>query len=317
MDAMRVLAGTGVFLLLVTVVVSALALGEASHRSEVLKNQSSVAATRHGEIEYAEWGEGPAVLVVHGAGGGFDQGQLLVEAFGGEGFHWISVSRFGYLRSALPDNASTSAQAEAFADLLDDLEIQQVSILAMSGGAPPALQFAKIYPERTERVALLSSAPFTPFTPRVETRPMPSRFYAALFGNDIVYWVLSKIARKQLETAFDARTDLMATSSVEVDFVDELIDGFPPASKRAKGMLNEVSAVSEDAQYDIEAIRAPLLVIHAHDDRINPIAIGESISQRATNSQFISFNRGGHLLLTHHAQVRARLQEFLADDKTD
>lgn len=100
---------------------------------------SKLAQTRHGPIEYASWGSGPAVLVVHGAGGGYDQGRLLPQAFGGGGFTWISVSRFGYLRSAMPEVASTEAQAEAFADLLVALKIDRVAILAMSGGGTARL----------------------------------------------------------------------------------------------------------------------------------------------------------------------------------
>ncbi len=34
--------------------------------------------TRHGPIEYVASGEGPAVLALHGAMGGYDQGQILV-----------------------------------------------------------------------------------------------------------------------------------------------------------------------------------------------------------------------------------------------
>ncbi len=95
---------------------------------------SQVVTTRHSPIEYTEWGQGPAVLVIHGAGGGYDQGVSIARAFGGEGFRWISPSRFGYLRTPLPADASTAAQADAFADLLDALNIKRVAILAFSGG---------------------------------------------------------------------------------------------------------------------------------------------------------------------------------------
>jgi len=108
---------------------------------------SQIVETRHGPIEVTTWGDGPPVLVVHGAGGGYDQGISIARAFGGEGFHWISLSRFGYLRTPLPADASTAAQADAFADLLDDLGIERVAILAMSGGVSPSLQFAQRYPE--------------------------------------------------------------------------------------------------------------------------------------------------------------------------
>lgn len=80
------------------------------------------------------------VLVIHGAGGGFDQGRLVAETMVGGGFTWISVSRFGYLQSDLPDDSSTAAQAEAFADALDRIGVNRVGILAISGGAPPALK---------------------------------------------------------------------------------------------------------------------------------------------------------------------------------
>jgi 2-hydroxy-6-oxonona-2,4-dienedioate hydrolase len=123
-----------------------------------LEAERSTADTRHGPIEYVSWGEGPPVLVVHGAGGGFDQGR--------------------------------------------------VSILAMSGGAPPSLQFAAMFPDRVDRMMLLSPAPFTPFSPEVEDRPIPTWAYSAIVGNDVIYWTLTKLARRQLEAAFDARAAL-------------------------------------------------------------------------------------------------------------
>ena len=161
-------------LLLAVAAISVLALAETRERLLVLEAEGSLAETRHGPIEYMSWGEGPPVLVVHGAGGGFDQGRLLAQAIGGDGFRWIAVSRFGYLGSAMPDAASIAAQAEAFVDLLDALGVERVSILAMSGGVPPSLKFVEMFPDRVDRMMLVSSAPFTPFTPAVEDRPIPT-----------------------------------------------------------------------------------------------------------------------------------------------
>ena len=60
-----------------------------------LQAGSQVAPTKAGPVEYAVVGEGPAVLSVHGAPGGYDQGLMgsshLVEA----GFKVIAISRFG------------------------------------------------------------------------------------------------------------------------------------------------------------------------------------------------------------------------------
>jgi pimeloyl-ACP methyl ester carboxylesterase len=203
----HVIAATTLTIVAIAAAVGLLAALDVRARNEALARDALYAQTRHGVIEYAAWGEGAPVLVIHGAGGGFDQGQLIAEAFGADGVRWIAISRFGYLGSALPADASPSAQADAIVDLLDSLGVERVSIMAFSGGTPPALQFAERYPERVERMALLSSAPFTPFTPPTEARPIPDWLYQALFGNDAAYWALSKLAPGVLEQAFDARAD--------------------------------------------------------------------------------------------------------------
>lgn len=53
-------------------------------------------------IKVAGVGEEPPVLVVHGTAGGFDQGMTLARHLLSEGFHRISIFRFGYLRTPLP-----------------------------------------------------------------------------------------------------------------------------------------------------------------------------------------------------------------------
>jgi hypothetical protein len=70
-------------------------------RSRLLAG-SRVVSTARGPIEVAVVGAGPPVLVVHGTGGGFDQGMNIARGFmgeWGEGFRRIAISRFGYLRT--------------------------------------------------------------------------------------------------------------------------------------------------------------------------------------------------------------------------
>ncbi len=313
MALVRLVVIAVLLLLAIALVLSVLGITDARTRLSRLEAERSLAATRHGPIEYVNWGEGPPVLVVHGAGGGFDQGRLLAQAIGGDGFRWISVSRFGYLGSPMPDAPSTAAQAEAFADLLDALGLERVSILAMSGGVPPSLKFAEMFPERVDRIMLLSSAPFTPFSPTVEDRPIPTWVYSALLSNDVVYWTLTKVARGSLAEAFDARVDLVdGISDTEQAFIADLIDGFLPASRRSDGVDNEGAAVDPAAHYDLEAIRAGVLIVHARDDRLNPFVVGEMIAARIPNSRLMAFDRGGHLLLGHHGELRREFNVLLS-----
>lgn len=289
-----------------------LANREVRAKLESLEAQRQIAETRHGPLDYAVEGEGPPVLVVHGAGGGFDQGLLFAEAFGGKGYRWIAPSRFGYLASPLPEDASTAAQADAFADLLDHLGIERVAILAVSGGAPPALQFAERHPQRTLGLVLISPAPFTPHGAPEGERPVPAWLYQALFGSDTVYWTLSKLAPGQLRRTFDARPELLdGVSEQERERVDDLVDAFLPASRRLAGIGNEGAAIDPAAVYGLEDIAAPALIVHARDDRINPFAIGVDLSERIPDAQFLPIEEGGHLLLGHHDEIRDRTRAFL------
>lgn len=70
---------------------------------------SKIVNTPCGVIEYADVGTGRAILAIHGAGGGFDQSLDLARDFLGAGFRVVAPSRFGYLSTPMPADASPSA----------------------------------------------------------------------------------------------------------------------------------------------------------------------------------------------------------------
>ena len=115
---------------------------------------STIAETTAGDIEYAETGEGEPMLLIHGAGGGYDQGLLIGRDFG-ESLRIIAPSLFGYLKTAVPHDSSAAAQADAHAALLDFLGIQKSVVVGVSAGGPsaggPCLSFASRPGRRSAR----------------------------------------------------------------------------------------------------------------------------------------------------------------------
>src|SRR5690242_16486728 len=107
-----------------------------------LAGRSDVVPTSTGPLEYAVAGRGPPLLMIHGTGGGFDQGLIFTEHLVPMGVQVIAPSRFGYLRSGFPADSSSERQADAFVELLDHLKIEKVAVAGGSAGALSAVQFA-------------------------------------------------------------------------------------------------------------------------------------------------------------------------------
>lgn len=80
---------------------------------ERISNKSSLIRTPFGVLEYAMAGLGSPILMIHGTGGGFDQGLRFGSALTRRGHSIIAPSRFGYLRSEFPADPSVANQAEA------------------------------------------------------------------------------------------------------------------------------------------------------------------------------------------------------------
>ncbi len=156
-----------------------------------IAGRSETLETTFGTIEYATAGEGPAILVAHGAGGGFDQGLDMTIGATGHGFQLIVPSRFGYLRSSLPQQASPAMQADAYAELLDHLGFEQVAVLGISAGAWSAVEFAARHPLRCHALLLLVPAQALP--PGVTNEGGP--IVRALFESDLLLWTASKLMR--------------------------------------------------------------------------------------------------------------------------
>jgi pimeloyl-ACP methyl ester carboxylesterase len=165
-------------------------MGAARERARA---DSEILQTEYGDIEYAVRGEGPPVLLLHGAAGGYDQGLLLGKT-GPGGFKLISVSRFGYLRSPIPVVSSVEAQAALYTVLLDHLKIERVIVVAGSAGGPSALQFAHDYPDRCAALILISA--ITMSTAQ-EKDALHYKVMHTIQKSDFLYWLLTRSFQSQ------------------------------------------------------------------------------------------------------------------------
>lgn len=277
---------------------------------------SQVADTPCGPIEYAVAGEGRPVLVVHGAGGGYDQGLTFAAPLAAGGFRVIAMSRFGYLRTPLPADASAAAQADAHACLLDALNIRRASIIGASAGAPSSMQFALRHPDRTAALVLLVPAAYVPRpggAPPMKTPPGTQFLFDTALRSDFLFWVAPRVARDTVIRALLATPPALveAASPEEKARVAQLIDQVLPVSPRRRGLINDAAVTSSLPRYELERIAAPTLVVSARDDLFGTFDGARYSAEHIPGARFIGYPDGGHLWVGHHAQLMSELAAFL------
>lgn len=275
------------------------------------EGQSTVIGSPYGDIEYRQGGHGPAVLVIHGSGGGYDQGELMVRAVLDDSFHWIAPSRFGYLRSTAVPGATFDEQAHAYAALLDRLGIERVAVLALSHGGPSALLFAALHPERVSSLALVSCGVASASSgAQAQANQRGSRL-VTLFRHDVLYWGISRFFRRPLMRLMGATDDVVAhLTAEETALIDELIERMSPVEPRSAGATFDNQAALPNAR--IAAIRAPTLIFHATDDTLQLFHHARYAAEHIPGATLRTFEHGGHLLLAvERRRIQAELQSHI------
>jgi pimeloyl-ACP methyl ester carboxylesterase len=266
---------------------------------------SKVYNSKHGKIEYLLTGKGPTILISHGITGGIDQGIGMSKDFLGEGYRFLFVSRFGYLKSSLPDNASPQFQADVYKELIDHLGIQRIFIFGNSAGSTSAINFAIKYSHKCEGLILLSSN-----APLAKPTGHPPIF---IFKSNFLYWIIMKLLGKSMLTMFVPKNIIKNLSKQKVNqIVEEIYFAALPITKRTKGIIFDLF-VSNPSIYDniaFNQINSPTLIINAIDDPATLIDGARTLSKKIKNSDLVTFETGGHLLLDHEAEIKNKIKKF-------
>lgn len=280
---------------------------------QTVQSGAVVADTAAGAVQYADRGAGVPLLSIHGAGGGFDQGLDNVDGLIGTGFRVIAPSRFGYLKTPVPKDASPAAQADAHAALLDTLGIERVAAIGISAGARSALELAIRHPGKVSALVLIVPGTYAPSSPVMIEPSRGSRlaFFIVNHGGDFAWWAAEKIAPSMLIRFLGVTPALVAAATPEQrSRVLRIVNSVQPLSMRFAG----INIDSRPALHDLplDGITAPTLVISARDDLFNTAPAAEYAAGRIPSAELVIYETGGHLLVGREAETRARVGAFLA-----
>lgn len=248
---------------------------------------AQVAYTRVGEVEYAVEGHGPPVLILHGGGGGYDQGLWLGHQLALAGYQRIALSRPGHRRTPLATGYTPTAQAQAACALLDHLAIESAVVIAFSAGGFNALEFAINHPERCRGLVLLSA-----HGPALRVFP-PAPYWLwllpLLMSSDVPGWLMQgRLASPLMRSMF-------------------------PASDHRAGLNNDFKNVLQHPPLAISSIRVPTLLLHGTRDPFVPYPVALNTAHRIPGAQLVTVPMGNHFIVATHADlVRNAVQAFLA-----
>ena len=218
----------------------------------------------------------------------------------------ISVSRFGYPGSELPEQPTPKNQAKVFKEVLDELGIKETYILCTSAGGASGLQFALTYPEHTKGLILLSSGAPDKKRTVEELEELGMMGPPEIVVNDFPMW----FCLKYFGFAFNS---MLGSNNNDANLLDTML----PVNERRQGVIADTNITNVDMtlhyeEYALEKITCPILVIHAKDD---PMAKYENIEKLLTRvkAETAIYETGGHMIEGHDSYTK--IKEFINKTK--
>lgn len=235
------------------------------------------------------------VLVCHGTSSNCFATEVttpLVEV----GFSVLTPSRPGYGRTPLSVGMTAAQSAEAMIALLESLNTQSCSVLAISGGGPTGIALATGYPGRVERLILAEAISYPENRPNEPSYKNQNAFYGPMHG---VMWsmlgLMSRISPRRMArqtlTIFSTHNPddgLSKLSTVDIESIARFYQGH---SSRQGALNDAMHTVGADV---LQKIHQPTLVIHSREDNSVPFSHAEWSLQHIPQAEFCEAGFTGH-----------------------
>jgi pimeloyl-ACP methyl ester carboxylesterase len=272
------------------------------------------AETLHGRsMTYAEAGEGPVLLLIHGMGGTFENWQEVVEPLARD--HTVIAPDLPGHGASGPGGGdySLGALAASLRDLLFALGHKRATLVGHSLGGGIAMQFAYQFPEMVERLVLVSSGGLGP-----EVSPILRA--ATLPGADLFIAATAAIGKRIVPPLARGLSTLGLRPSADVA---EVLRGYGSLTDpiRRTAFLATVRAVlgtggqtidATDRLYLAEAL--PVLIVWGAADPIIPAHHGEDAHRHIPGSRLVLLDGVGHLpQIEAPLRFVTTLEDFLAE----
>lgn len=254
---------------------------------------------------------GNPVVFLHGFGGASTDWFYVVEEVSRYApCLLIDIPPFGLSGKSFGFDYSDRSLVETIIKLLERKGIYKFSLVGHSMGGYLSILIASTFPERVEKLVLVSAAYGTddeqdervnaPQTFRRDGDRINPSLVALLDVGLRVYPVLRLVYE-----GFDPSPTSRMSRQVEYLFAQNY---FLPA--RVLFKFAEDKLRQEPYKHDLASVAAPTLIVYGENDRVTPPAIGDFLSQRILRSRLLLIPGEGHLPLFNE-RLRSAIVDFL------
>ena len=252
-------------------------------------------AELHGhEVIYRTVGSGPPVVLIHGMVNSSRHWKRVALELA-DRYTVIAPDLIGHGDSATPrGDYSIGAHAAAIRDLLSSLGIRSATMVGHSLGGGIAMQFFWQFPERVERLALVSSGGLGPeVSPLLRAAALPG-FSGLLAG---------AAQPRVLDSLDDIAARLKGRGSAYGVQVEAIVRALRPLQRGAarKAFLQTLRSVIDARGQRVSAVDrlyllgpVPTLVVWGERDRTIPIEHGRQAHAQIPHSRFETLERAAH-----------------------
>ncbi len=256
---------------------------------------------------------GQPVVFVHGLAGSWPNWLEQLPVFAHE-HRVVSLDLPGFGHSPMPtEPISISGYARLLDRLLGQLGIDAAAVVGNSMGGFISAELAIAFPQRVERLALVSAAGISTYDYRPGMRVLPAMRRAERVLEASGAWVASKsdavVRRARLREA---------ALNVVVRHPGRLPAALAAEQVRGAGKPGFLPALQSIFEYDfrerLPEIACPTLIVWGDRDRLVPLRDADVFAELIPNSRKVVFADTGHMsMLERPTAFNELLEGFLAD----
>lgn len=244
------------------------------------------------------------VLYIHGFPGCADQARLMTSAPLFQDFRLIAIDRPGYGQSEYQPKLTPVKFAKQLVKILDQLKIDKVRILSVSGGAPYSMALANLLQERAIKMCSIGGIGPLNKKNRQYLNPRQKKvwWFAQIVPTTVARFILERQWQKGLNNIENKLFSQLEDFSIPDQAVFTHPEISPVLEQTAKsaiergphGVLHDMKVFTRDWGFDLDKIDCSVTLWHGSEDDVVNCAFSEDMEKRLTKVNLQMIPGEGH-----------------------